>query len=250
MRTQTRSTTDPDCRLSTPWGGLTPSQQRDLIQSLGGRVAASDKFQSIGHSEHFERNRRIRETRLQGRAVDLDRDDLSQAADPRRHGRGQRRAPLAPARLLDCDAWNAVLGAVRAAGADIPHLDVLIASAQRDHTAAIAADVGISQKHVRNCQNIILTFVRAHIAPEDIARHLDDPTTTETITRRPPSRAGRKPKGWIAPGTTASTDLLGDPIDPSHLPPKLRAVQVRGPRRPRARPVCEGQMSMLFDMAA
>ena len=256
MRTQARSTTDPDCRLSTPWTGLTLAQQCDLIRSLGGRVAAADHFQSVGHSAHFERNRRIRETRLQGRAVDLDRDDLSSPADPRRHGRGQRRAPLAPARLLDCDAWSAILGAVRAIGADIPHPDVLVASAQQGKgaTAAIAEEVGISQKHVRNCQNIILAWTRAHVAPEEIARHLDDPITTEVVTRRPPSRAGRKPKGWALqaawPVAPAARDLLGDPIDLDHPPRKMRAVQVRGPRRPRVRPVCEGQMAFDFDMAA
>ena len=246
MRTQARSTTDPDCRLSTPWTGLTLAQQCDLIRSLGGRVAAADHFQSIGHSAHFERNRRIRETRLQGRAVDLDRDDLSSPADPRRHGRGQRRAPLAPARLLDGDAWNAILGA---APADLPDRDVLIASAQlgRGETSAIAEAVGISQRQVRNLQNKILKWVRGHLDEEEIARHLDDPTTDEQIRRRPPSRAGRKPKGWVAP---PDRDLLGDLIDLEHLPPRMRAVQARGPRRSRARPVCEGQMSMLFDMAA
>ena len=247
MRTQTRPTDDPDCRLSTPWAGLTLGQQRDLIRSLGGTVTTTDDFLSIGRSSNFERNKKIRETKLQGRALDLDRDDLSQGADPRRHGRGQRRAPLAPARLLDSDAWNAILGATPT---DLPGRDVLVASAQlgQGATRAIAAVVGISQRQARNIQNHILAWARANLDPNDVAAHLDDPITDEPIARRPPSRAGRKPRGWAAaPGP--GLDLLGDHIDPDQLPPKLRAVRRLGPHRPRVRPVCEGQLP-LFDMAA
>lgn len=241
----TRPSDDPDCRLSTPWAGLTFDQQRDLIKSLGGKIAARNHFLSVGHSEHFERNRTIRETKLQGRAIDLDRDDLSQAADPRRPGRGHRQAPLAPARLLDGDAWNAILGA---APTDLPGRDVLVASAQhgRGATRDIAAAVGITQRQVRNAQGQILAWARAHLDPNDILRHMHDPITTEAVVRRPPSRAGRKPKGWVRP---LDTDLLGDRIDPDRLPLKLRAARRLGPRRPRVRPVCEGQMQ-LFDMAA
>ena len=241
----TRPSDDPDCRLSTPWAGLTFDQQRDLIKSLGGKIAARNHFLSVGHSEHFERNRTIRETKLQVRAFDEDRDDISQAADPRRHGRGQRQV-LAPARLLDGDAWNAIFGA---APADLPDRAVLIASAQhgQHQTRAIAAVVGISQRQVRNAQDKILAWARAHLDPNDILRHMHDPITTEAVVRRPPSRAGRKRRGWVAPGP--GLDLLGDRIDPDLLPQKLRAVRVMGPRRPRVRPVCEGQLS-LFEMAA
>ena len=245
MRTQTRSTAtaDPDCRLSTPWAGLTLAQQRDLIKSLGGRVAASDKFQSIGHSEHFERNRRIRETRLQGRAIDADHDDLSQVATPRRYGQGPRRAPLAPARLLDRDAWNAILGA---APRDIKDRDVLVASAQcgQGEAAAIAAMVGLSIRQIRNCQNTLLAWAREHLDEADIAAHLDDPITRETVTRRPPSHAGRKPRREI-PAAGVVGDLWGH-----HQPLRRRGRGPdRGPRRPRARVVCPGQLSF-FDMAA
>ena len=246
----TRPTTDdPDCRLSTPWTGLSLDQQRDLIKSLGGKIAARNHFLSVGHSEHFERNRTIRETKLQGRAIDPDRDDLSLVADPRRHGRGQRQAPLAPARLLDGDAWNAIRGALGARASDIPYLDVLVASAQfgQGETRAIAEAVGITQRQVRNNQNRNLAWAREHLDPDDIIRHMHDPITTEAVVRRPPSRAGRKRRGWVAPGP--GLDLLGDRIDPDLLPQKLRAVRVMGPRRPRVRPVCEGQMQ-LFDMAA
>ena len=249
MRTRTRPTIDdPDCRLSTPWVGLTLDQQRDLIKSMGGTVTARNRLLSLsaGHSANFERNKIIRETKLQGRALDEDRDDLSQVADPRRHGRGKRRAPLAPARLLDCDAWNSILGA---APTDLPDRDVLIASAQhgQHQTRAIAGALGISQKHVRNLQNALLAWARTNLDPGEITRHLDDPITTEVVTRRPPSRAGRKPRDWVAPGPVL--DLLGDRIDPDRLPPKLQAVRKMGPHRPRVRPVCEGQLS-LFDMAA
>ncbi len=245
MHTHTRPADDPDCRLSTPWAGLTLDQQRDLIRSLGGTVTARNCFLSAGHSANFERNKIIRETKLQGRALDEDRDDLSRVADPRRHGRGKRRASLAPARLLDGDAWNAILGA---APTDLPGRDVLVASAQlgQGATRAIAAVVGISQRQARNIQNDILAWARANLDPNDVAAHLDDPITDEPITRRPPSRAGRKPRAWVAP---PALDLLGDRIDPDRLPPKLQAVRKIGPRRPRVRPVCEGQLS-LFDMAA
>lgn len=198
---QTRSTPhaggnagDPDCRLSAPWTGLTLSQQRDPIKSMGGKIAAADHFLSIGHSEHFERNTNLRETKLQGRAIDLDRDDLSQGADPRRYGRGQRRAPLVPARLLGCDGWDAILGA---APTDFPDRDVLIASAQLGcgETAAIAEAVGISQRQVRNLRSRILAWVREELDGTDIAAHLDDPITEGRVVRRPPSRAGRKPRG-------------------------------------------------------
>lgn len=218
---------------------------------MGGTVTARNRLLSAGHSANFERNKIIRETKLQGRALDEDRDDLSKVTDPRRHGRGKRRAQLAPARLLDGDAWNAILGATPT---DLPDRDVLVASAQRGRgaTRAIANTLGISQKHVRNLQNALLAWARANLDPEDITRHLDDPITQEVVARRPPSRAGRKPKGWADP-TQPDHDLLGDPIDPDHLPPKLRAVRKPGPRRPRVRPVCEGQLSLflsLFDMAA
>lgn len=247
MRTQTRRPTDdPDCPGSAPWAHLTQREQRDLIKSMGGTVTARNCFLSAGHSANFERNKIIRETKLQGRALDEDRDDLSQVADPRRHGRGKRRAPLAPARLLDGDAWNAILGATPT---DLPGRDVLVASAQlgQGATRAIAGVLGISQKHVRNLQNALLAWARTNLDPNDVAAGLDDPITDEPIARRPPSRAGRRPKGWAAPGP--DHDLLGDPIDPDHLPPKVRAVRKPGPRRPRVRPVCEGQLS-LFDMAA
>ncbi len=245
MRTQTRRPPeDPDCRLSTPWVGLSPREQRDLIKSLGGGVAAADHFLSVGHSEHFERNRRIRATHLQGRGIDPDRDDLSRSATPRRYGQGPRRAPLAPARLLDRDAWNAILGA---APRDLQNRDVLIASAQcgRGEAAAIADMVGISVRQVRNCQDALLAWTRANLTEAAIAAHLDDPITRETVTRRPPSRAGRKPRR--APAIMGVVvDLWGH-----HQSQPLRRGRGpdRGPRRPRVRPVCEGQLSF-FDIAA
>lgn len=247
MRTQTRPTTtsDPDCRLSTPWGGLTLSQQKDLIKSLGGAVATGDAFLSQGHSSHHERNKRIRETKLQGRGLDLDRDDLSQTATQRRYGQGPRRAPLAPARLLDRDAWNAILGA---APRDIKDRDVLVASAQcgAAEAAAIAAMVGISVRQVRNCQDALLAWTRANLTEAAIAAHLDDPITQEAVTRRPPSRAGRKPRVALPETVGVVVDLWGHH---QSQPQRRGRGPDRGPRRPRVRPVCEGQLSF-FDMAA
>lgn len=234
MRTQqTRPTphaggnaTDPDC--PRPWESfLSPARGRRRALT-----AAANAFLSQGHSAHFERNRKIRETHIQGRAVDIDRDDLSKVTTPRRYGRGQRQV-LAPARLLDRDAWNSILGAVPT---DFPNRDVLIASAQ-GRGAEIAAAVGISQRQVRNIQNQILAYVRAEIDAEEIARHLDDPITTEAVVRRPPSRAGRKPHVAAA--------LVGVVVDlwgAHHQPLRRGRGPDRGPRRPRARPVCEGQL--------
>ena len=238
MRAQTRPTDDPDCRLSTPWGGLSPREQRDLIKSLGGGVAAADHFLSIGHAEHFERNRRIRDTQIQGREIDLDRDDLSVIAAPRRYGQGPRRAPLAPARLLDRDAWNSILGA---SPRDIKDRDVLVASAQHGagEAAAIAAMVGISVRQVRNCQDALLAWAREHLDEAAVAAHLDDPITQEAVARRPPSRAGRKPRRVALPETVGVVvDLWGH----HHQPQRRGRGPDRGPRRPRARPVCEGQL--------
>ena len=241
MRTQTRpQTPDPDC--PRPWEPfLSPARGRRRAL-----VAAADAFLSRGHSTNYERNRRIRETKLQGRAVDIDRDDLSQTATPRRYGQGPRRAPLAPARLLDRDAWNAILGA---SPRDIKDRDVLVASAQHGagEGAAIAAMVGISVRQVRNCQDWLLAWAREHLDEAAIAAHLDDPISEERVARRPPSRAGRKPRRAALPATVGVVvDLWGHH---QSQPQRRGRGPDRGPRRPRTRPVCEGQLSF-FDMAA
>ena len=114
--------------------------------------------------------------------------------------------------------------------------------------ADIAKAIGRTRRQVRNAIQSLWKYVRT-LDVGDIRAHLDDPITEEIVTRRPPSRAGRKPKGW-APTAAAVLDLLGDRIDPDRLPLKCRAVRRIGPRRPRARSVCEGQMAFDFDMAA
>ena len=222
MRAQTRpqKTPDPDCR---PWESfLSPTRGRRLALA-----AAADAFLSQGHGTHHARNARIRETKLQGRGIDLDRDDLSQVAIPRRAGHGPHRAPAAPARLLDRDAWNAILGA---APTDLKHRDVLVASAQHGAgaTAAIAAVVGITIRHTRNCQNWLLAWAREHLEESDIAARLDDPITTEAVVRRPLSRAGRKRKG--APPRPPRFLVLAPHTPAPSCPRRPYRPRVRRPR--------------------
>ncbi|WP_145960655.1 hypothetical protein [Acidiferrobacter sp. SPIII_3] len=118
--------------------------------------------------------------------------------------------------------------------------------------ADIAAAIDRTPRQTRNIIKSLWKVARGLVVMDaaSVARHMDDPITTEVVARRPPSRAGRKPKGWALalqaawPVAPDARDLLGDPIDLDHPPRKMRAVQVRGPRRPRVRPVCEGQMAL------
>ena len=63
----------------------------------------------------------------------------------------------------------------------------------------------------------------------------------------PKSRAGRKPKK-ITAVEVIQLDLCGDPIQ--LVQARARKARRQGVRRPRVRPVCEGQMDLFFQEAA
>lgn len=104
-----------------------------------------------------------------------------------------------PARALDRNEWNAILSLYPLDG---PDRDVLILSAQieRKNAKKIGKQVGLCERRVRQIQDRIAAWAGAHLGPSDLLAHRDDPITTEPVVRRAPSRAGRKPKGWVAPG--------------------------------------------------
>ena len=139
------------------------------------------------------------------------------------------------ARGMDIDEWNAIAVFYRG-----PHRDVLILSAQHGpgESARIGEILGISSRRVRQIQDQILAWARAHLTQAQIEAHLDDPITQEVVARRAPSRAGRKPKGRV-PRLVLVPKVAG---------PTKRRRDYK-PRKPRVRPVCEGQLDM-FDMAA
>lgn len=169
-----------------------------------------------------------------------------------------RTRKVAPARLLEGDEWNAILACMPM---DFKDRGVLIASARhgKGAAAAIAKEVGICTKQVRNIQNKIVAQAAATLDPDEITAHLKDPITQEAVVRRAPSKAGRKPKGWVAVAPVTleikaeiktaeiiNLDLFGDPV----LPRKHRGRKAAtGARRPRLRPTVPGQMA-LFGMAA
>jgi len=219
---------------ASPWAGMSVAQHKQFIDSVGGLEAAANYILSRGHSKTYARNQKIRETRLQGRGVDNDRDDLSSTAI-------QEKKPKAGARALDRDYWNAILALYPQDGWD---RDVLIASAQegQGETRTIGARVGVTQRQVRNIQDKLLGWTQGNLTPEQIAAHLDDPITMERIVNRPKSTHGRKPQGWAAPA--AVVDLFGDPIT-ERKPHQPRKVV------PRMR-VCAEQMSLfqVFQEAA
>lgn len=281
MRIQTRSTTsDPACPCPpAPWASLSLPAQRAWLATLTTDQRKSfleeeaGRFLSRGRSARYQKNRDARERHTDGRSLfddfDADRntgdesDPLEIVLDgsriPDREDDGetcQEETALVSSwfdyssggALWGKNEWNAVAALTPAS---LKNRDVLIGLAQGMTVAAIAAAIDRTPRQTRNIIKSLWKVAQGLVVTDaaGVARHLDDPTTPETVARRPPSRAGRKPKGWIAP-RGLDTDLLGDPIDPNHLPPRMRAARVLGPRRSRARPVCEGQMSMLFDMAA
>ena len=228
----------------TPWGGMSREQIADFVEGIGGAQAAADYILSRGRSKNYGRNERYRGTHVYGK-TELIEDSLDGDAAVPPRGRTCR---LAPARTLGCDDWNAILACYPLDGRD---RDVLIASAHngRGETAAIAKEIGVCQKQIRNIQNKLLVWARTHLDQDEITAHLDDPITTERVARRAPSKAGRKPRGWVAPAGAKiiGLDLLGHPIQ----------FQARKPRRPRSkaaprvrvRPACPGQLP-LFQEAA
>jgi hypothetical protein len=219
---------------------MTREQIADFIEGIGGAQAAADYILSWGRSANYERNRKYREVHVYGKAVfNEDSFNADDAPLPR-----ERTSRFAPARRLGMNEWNAILSL---APHNLKDRDVLVASARhgQGETAAIAAAIGVCQRQVRNIQNKILGWAQTNLTQDQIAAHLNDPITQGIVTRRVPSKAGRKPRGWVVQ-MAAVYDLLGDPSTP-RKPRKMRkagAVRVR-----RARQACPGQL-MLFEEAA
>lgn len=269
----------------TPWVAMPPAQQRAFLSSLPTKTerrlfleSEANKLLSDGHSENYQGNADFRATHADGRPLfdefdgnknnsddgepsELGLDGL-QIFEEEADGEGTGEAPsqeqetALASSWADCateesrwgkNEWNAVLAL---SAPDMKNRDVLNGLARGMSVADIAAAIGRTKKQAQNNIRWLWKEVRG-LDVADIVRHLDDPDTTEPVTRRPPSRAGRKPKGWVAPITTAiiiSFDLFGDPIQPCK-PRKPRKAGARRPRVRRVRLANPLQMS-LFDMAA
>ena len=108
-----------------------------------------------------------------------------------------KRARGGPARAMDRNAWNAILALYPLDGTD---RGVLVASAQCGAWASkqIGTMVGLSGRRVRGIQDQKLQWALANLTAADLRAHRDDPITTERVTPRAPSLAGRKPKKAIA----------------------------------------------------
>jgi hypothetical protein len=157
--------------------------------------------------------------------------DAFRSGTPRRGG---------PARAVDRDGWNAIGAAYPLNG---PWRDVLVLSAQHGpgESEKIGKIVGLSGRRVRQIQDRLLAWARANLDPAQIEAHLDDQITTECVARRQPSRAGRKPRSRVPVPVLVLVPKVAAPV---------RAPRPYKPRRPRVRPVCEGQMAFEFLDAA
>ena len=269
----------------TPWVAMPPAQQRAFLSSLPTKTerrlfleSEANKLLSDGHSENYQGNADFRATHADGRPLfdefdgnknnsddgepsELGLDGL-QIFEEEADGEGTGEAPsqeqetALASSWVDCateesrwgkNEWNAVLAL---SAPDMKNRDVLAGLAKGMSVSEIAAAIDRTPRQTRNIIKSLWEVARGLVVMDvaSVARHLDDPITTEVMARRPPSRAGRKPKGWVAPITTAiiiSFDLFGDPIPPC----KPRKARKAGVRRPRVRPQCPGQLS-LFDLAA
>lgn len=152
-----------------------------------------------------------------------------------------KRSRGGPARLLDKNAWNAILALYPLDG---PDRDVLVASAQCGALASkqIGMMVGLSEKRVRGIQDQKLQSALKNLTAADLRAHRDDPITTEAVVRRPPSRAGRKRAG--APPRAPRFLVLAP-----HTPAPLRPRRPYRPRVRRPRWVEPGQLDC-FEEAA
>lgn len=151
-------------------------------------------------------------------------------------------APGNPARALDRDEWNAILSLYPSG---LPDRDVLILSSQIEAKNAkkIGEQVGLSGRRVRQIQDRIAAWTRAHLDPAAIVAHLDDPLPTEKVKRRPPSRAGRKPKGGAPKKMPRFLVLVPREVEP---PKPQRTYK---PRKPRTWAATPGQLDM-WEVAA
>ena len=147
-----------------------------------------------------------------------------------------------PARNRDRNAWNAILALYPLNGRD---RDVLVASAQCGAGASkqIGILVGLSGRRVRTLQDKLLKWALRNLTSADLRSHRDDPTTTEIVTRRLPSRAGRKPK---AAALTIPRVLVLVPHEAGPAKPRRDYK----PRKPRGRFVDPAQVDMFLEVAA
>ena len=215
MRTQ--ATSDPDCACP-PWAGLTPTEARAWIDQVGGIDAAADLILSFGHSPCYQNNRDFRETHTQGPSLDVLLDlantreeedeaptDFEDTETPFRANQTKVASLAVTARDLDCDQWNAILALYPLDGRD---RDVLVSSARHGagESEKIGNEVGLSGRRIRQIQDWHWDWAKANTTLEERAAHLDDPLPTARVTKRPPSRAGRKRK--TSPGNDLATRIL------------------------------------------
>ena len=290
MHAQTRQsqTPDPDCRPSAPWASLSLREQRAFLSSLETNrdrknflEAEANRILGMGRSGNYQRNADLRAEHTDGRRLfdEFDGDknnsddnepselmlDDSQmldvvASDDAEEqlpvGQDQESSTALASSWVDCSGvdalslwganeWNAVL----ALTPNNKNRDVLVGLARGMSAAEIADAIGRTPRHVRNIIKRLWNYVRG-LDVATIAAHLDDPITDERVVRRPPSRAGRKPRHVAATGiVVALPPAWGGLWGAHHQPQRRGRGPDRGPRRPRARPVCEGQLSF-FDLAA
>lgn len=228
---------------TTPWAGMTSADVQALIARAGSIEAATDEMLSWGHSRNFEKNKRFRETVLEGRGIDEDRDDLSSGFSivaKRRRGGAARSATI--------DEWNAILALYPKDGR---HRDVLTLSAKHGfgEVDKIAKVVGRTERRVRQIQDWLWAWATKNLDSAVIVTRLDDPITTEAVGRRPPSKAGRKPKGRVtaqaAQDQCPQVEPFGDVV--AWTPGKPRDVP--GPCRPCPAPTIGGQVAVLREAA-
>ena len=234
MRTQ--ATSDPDCACP-PWAGLTPTEARAWIDQAGGIDAAADLILSFGHSPRYQSNRDFRETHTQGPSLDVlldlantpgEEDKAStDIEDTETLFRVNRTNSVVTARDLDCDQWNAIRALYPHNGRD---WDVLVSSARHgaEESEKIGNEVGLSGRRIRQIQDWHWDWAKANTTIEERAAHLDDPLPTARVTKRLPSRAGRKRK--MSLGNALATPILVL-VPRVPVPPKAPRVTVQRPRR-------------------
>lgn len=261
MRTQTRPTDDPDCRPPAPWARLSLRQQQSFLSSLttGKRKSflesEADRILSDGRSARYQKNRDDRETHTDGRPLfdefDGDKNNSdddepreivldgshipdSEVGDEAPGGAeiSQDQEASLTSSWVDCskekelwgiNEWNAVASL---APASLKNWDVLICLARGMSIADIAAAIGRTVRQTRNIIKQLWQYVEG-LNVTDIVAHLDDKATTETVTRRPPSRAGRKP---IAAAVVPRFLVLEPFVAEPEKPKRSYKPRVRRPR--------------------
>ncbi|MDA8191460.1 MAG: hypothetical protein M0Z68_08370 [Gammaproteobacteria bacterium] len=253
MRTQ--ATSDPDCACP-PWAGLTPTEARAWIDQAGGIDAAADLILSFGHSPRYQSNRDFRETHTQGPSLDVlldlantpgEEDKAStDIEDTETLFRVNRTNSVVTARDLDCDQWNAIRALYPHNGRD---WDVLVSSARHgaEESEKIGNEVGLSGRRIRQIQDWHWDWAKANTTIEERAAHLDDPLPTARVTKRLPSRAGRKRKMSLDPDNDLAAPIL---ILVPRVPPPPKASRRATSHRLRRRFVDPRQCDFGWGIAA